>query len=123
MSLDSKNEAEVLDDNADPSVRVVRIEKASCEPLGATVRNEPDGSVIIGRIVKGGAAEKSGLLHEGDEVLEVNSIEMKGRNVNQVCDILAEMTGKFDGWWVSLVHGAELLLVEKVDEKETRVKN
>jgi len=102
--------------------------------LGATVRNEQDGSVIIGRIVKGGAAEKSGnfkfiktlnqylclisyekfrlqqslnvkfiwswfdywflgLLHEGDEILEVNGIEMKGRNVNQVCDLLAEMTG------------------------------
>lgn len=77
-------------------MRVVRIEKSSCEPLGATVRNEPDGSVIIGRIVKGGAAEKSGLLHEGDEVLEVNGIEMKGRNVNAVCDILAEMTGEFE---------------------------
>ena len=35
-----------------------------------------------------------GLLHEGDEILEVNGIEMKGRNVNQVCDLLAEMTGK-----------------------------
>lgn len=34
---------------------------------GATVRNEGD-AVIIGRIVRGGAAEKSGLLHEGDEV-------------------------------------------------------
>lgn len=27
-------------------------------------------------------------------MLEVNGIEMKGRNVNQVCDILSEMTGK-----------------------------
>lgn len=34
---------------------------------GATVRNEGE-AVIIGRIVRGGAAEKSGLLHEGDEV-------------------------------------------------------
>ena len=34
-----------------------------------------------------------GLLHENDEILEVNGIEMKGRNVNQVCDLLAEMTG------------------------------
>ena len=82
-----------MEETFDPSVRVVRIEKSSTEPLGATVRNEPDGSVIIGRIVKGGAAEKSGLLHEGDEILEVNGIEMKGRNVNQVCDILSDMTG------------------------------
>ena len=80
-------------ENFDPSVRVVRIEKSSSEPLGATVRNESDGSVIIGRIVKGGAAEKSGLLHEGDEILRVNDCEMKGRNVNQVCDLLSEMIG------------------------------
>lgn len=86
-------EMEDLNCELNSNVRVVRIEKSTCEPLGATVRNEPDGRVIIGRIVKGGAAEKSGLLHEGDEILEVNGIEMKGRNVNQVCDLLAEMTG------------------------------
>lgn len=45
--------------------------------------------------MKNGAADISGLLHEGDEILEVNGIEMKGRNVNQVCDLLAEMTGKY----------------------------
>ena len=87
-------ESQVLADMSfDPYVKVVRIEKSTSDPLGATVRNEPDGSVIIGRIVKGGAAEKCGLLREGDEILEVNGIEMKGRNVNQVCEILQEMTG------------------------------
>lgn len=55
---------------------------------GATIRNEGD-SVIIGRIVKGGAAEKSGLLHEGDEILEVNGVEVRGKSVNDVCDMLA----------------------------------
>lgn len=54
---------------------------------GATVRNEMD-SVIISRIVKGGAAEKSGLLHEGDEVLEINGIEIRGKDVNEVFDLL-----------------------------------
>ncbi|KAF9823424.1 hypothetical protein SFRURICE_006637, partial [Spodoptera frugiperda] len=53
----------------DPSehIKIIKIEKTN-EPLGATVRNEGE-AVIIGRIVRGGAAEKSGLLHEGDEVL------------------------------------------------------
>ncbi|MPC24493.1 MAGUK p55 subfamily member 5 [Portunus trituberculatus] len=59
---------------------------------GATIRNEGD-SVIIGRIVKGGAAEKSGLLHEGDEILEVNGVEVRGKSVNDICDMLAGMTG------------------------------
>lgn len=49
--------------------------------------------MIIGRVVRGGAAEKSGLLHEGDEVLEVNGIEMRGKSVNEVCDLLSSMTG------------------------------
>lgn len=56
------------------------------------MRNEGD-AVIIGRVVRGGAAEKSGLLHEGDEVLEVNGIEMRGKSVNEVCDLLSSMTG------------------------------
>ena len=51
------------------------------------MRNEAE-SVVIGRIVKGGAAEKSGLLHEGDEVLEINGIDMRGRSVNKVCEIM-----------------------------------
>jgi MAGUK p55 subfamily member 5 len=49
--------------------------------------------VVIGRVVRGGAAEKSGLLHEGDEILEVNGIEMRGKSVNDVCTILGGMSG------------------------------
>lgn len=45
-------------------------------------------SVIISRIVKGGAAEHSGLLHEGDEILEVNGVEIRGKDVNEVFDVL-----------------------------------
>ncbi len=45
-------------DNDEETVNIVRIDKTN-EPLGATVRNEGD-AVIISRIVKGGAAEKSG---------------------------------------------------------------
>ncbi|KAL1505864.1 hypothetical protein ABEB36_005323 [Hypothenemus hampei] len=73
------------------NIKIIRIEKTT-EPLGATVRNEGD-AVIIGRVVRGGAAEKSGLLHEGDEILEVNGIEMRGKSINAVCDILKDMEG------------------------------
>ncbi|XP_022904823.1 protein PALS1 isoform X2 [Onthophagus taurus] len=73
------------------NIKIIKIEK-STEPLGATVRNEGD-AVVIGRVVRGGAADKSGLLHEGDEILDVNGIEMRGKSVNSVCDILATMEG------------------------------
>ncbi|XP_015182227.1 PREDICTED: MAGUK p55 subfamily member 5-A isoform X2 [Polistes dominula] len=73
------------------NIKIIKIEKTN-EPLGATVRNDGD-AVIIGRVVRGGAADKSGLLHEGDEVLEVNGVEMRGKSVNEVCDILGGMQG------------------------------
>ncbi|XP_028994788.1 protein PALS1 [Betta splendens] len=85
-------EGETLTQWGGETVKIVRIEKARDIPLGATVRNEMD-SVVISRIVRGGAAERSGLLSEGDEILEINGIEIRGKDVNQVSDILAEMHG------------------------------
>jgi MAGUK p55 subfamily protein 5 len=55
----------------------VRIEKTN-EPLGATVKNEGE-AIVVGRIIRGGTAEASGLLHEGDEILEVNEVELRGK--------------------------------------------
>jgi len=74
------------------NIRIVKMEKTSNEPLGATVKNEEE-AVVIGRIIHGGAAERSGLIHEGDEILEVNDIQLRGKNVNEVCDILTNMQG------------------------------
>ncbi|KAL8611136.1 hypothetical protein ACOMHN_064426 [Nucella lapillus] len=73
------------------SVKIVHLEKTN-EHLGATVRNEGD-SVIIARIVNGGAAQKSGLLHEGDEILDVNGIDMRGKSIDEVSETLASMSG------------------------------
>ncbi|XP_023337454.1 MAGUK p55 subfamily member 5 [Eurytemora carolleeae] len=93
--LNSLGEEDVILDRvshyAEPNIKVVKLEKTS-EPLGATVKNEGE-AVIVGRIIRGGAADRSGLLHEGDEILEVNEVELRGKNVNEVCDILARMTG------------------------------
>jgi len=79
-----------LNDQND-NIRIIQIEK-SVEPLGATVLNQGE-AVVIGRIVRGGAAEKSGLLHEGDEILEVNGQELRGKTVHEVCSLLSTMQG------------------------------
>lgn len=80
-----------LDDGS--CTKIVHIERGSSRPLGATIKNEEDGSVIIGRIVCGGDAARSGLLHEGDEILEINGIPMRGKNINEVVRILERMDG------------------------------
>lgn len=62
------------------------IKQALCHQ-GATVRNDMD-SVVVSRVVKGGAAESSGLLREGDEILEINGISIRGKHINEVHDLL-----------------------------------
>lgn len=83
---------EKADEYRNSLVKVVRVSK-SADPLGATVRNEGD-AVVVGRIVKGGAADLSGFFHEGDELLEVNNVRIRGKNINEVSDMLANMTGQ-----------------------------
>ena len=56
------------------------------------MKNEGE-AIVVGRIIRGGTAEASGLLHEGDEILEVNEVELRGKDVNEVCDLLANMQG------------------------------
>lgn len=80
-----------LSNYSEPNIKVVRIEKTN-EPLGATVKNEDD-AIVIGRIIRGGTAEECGLLHEGDELLEVNEVPLRGKNVNEVYDIFGQMKG------------------------------
>lgn len=46
---------------------------------------------MIGRIIKGGIADKSHLLREGDELIEANGHDLRGRSVAEVCDILVSL--------------------------------
>ncbi|CAH2041729.1 unnamed protein product, partial [Iphiclides podalirius] len=88
---DSDKTLSTSPDSTSEQIKIIKIEKTN-EPLGATVRNEGE-AVIIGRIVRGGAAEKSGLLHEGDELLEVNGVSMRGKSVHEVCQVLGALAG------------------------------
>lgn len=51
------------------------------EPLRATIKkDEQTGAIIVARIMRGGAADRSGLIHIGDEFREVNGIPVEGNN-------------------------------------------
>ncbi|CAL1270424.1 unnamed protein product [Larinioides sclopetarius] len=56
---------------------------------GATIKyDERTGTIIIARVLHGGAADRSGLIHAGDEVHEVNGINIKGKSPHDVVNIL-----------------------------------
>ena len=70
-----------FDDNSgSPALRVVRLMKNN-EPLGATAKIGDDGSLTVARIIKGGAADRSGLIHINDRIIEVNGVRAKKSNV------------------------------------------
>ena len=60
---------------------------------GTSVRVTPNGlervpGIFISRLVPGGLAESTGLLAVNDEVLEVNGIDVAGKTLDQVTDMM-----------------------------------
>ncbi|XP_043530982.1 MAGUK p55 subfamily member 3 isoform X2 [Chiloscyllium plagiosum] len=75
------------------SMKIVRLVKNK-EPLGATIRmDEQTGSVVVARIMRGGAADRSGLVHVGDELREVNEIPVEHKTPEEISQILAQCQG------------------------------
>ena len=96
VKISSIVDADVLPD----TVRRVRLVKHSSDrPLGffirdgTSVRVTPYGlekvpGIFISRLVPGGLAEGTGLLAVNDEILEVNGIEVQGKMLDQVTDMM-----------------------------------
>ncbi|XP_052405349.1 MAGUK p55 subfamily member 7 [Carassius gibelio] len=64
------------------------------EPLGATIkRDESTGAIVVARVMRGGAADRSGLIHEGDKLKEVNGVPMEDKNPKEILPILAKSEG------------------------------
>ncbi|XP_036361898.1 MAGUK p55 subfamily member 7 isoform X5 [Octopus sinensis] len=79
--------------DAEEPVKIVRIIKNE-EPLGATIqKNEKKQSLEIARILRGGAADRSGLVHVGDEICEINGTNVQGRDPKDVVQLLAKFSG------------------------------
>lgn len=75
------------------SMKIVRLVKNK-EPLGATIRkNEQTGAVVVARIMQGGAADRSGLIHVGDELREVNDVPVEQKTPEEISQILAQWQG------------------------------
>ncbi|XP_032406630.1 MAGUK p55 subfamily member 7 isoform X2 [Xiphophorus hellerii] len=80
-------------DDEENSVKIIRLVKNK-EPLGATIRRDDrTGAIIVARIMRGGAADRSGLIHSGDELKEVNGIPVDDKKPEDIIRILAQSQG------------------------------
>ncbi|XP_011180007.2 partitioning defective protein 6 [Zeugodacus cucurbitae] len=79
--------------------RVRLLKYGSDKPLGFYIRDgtsvrvtanglEKQPGIFISRLVPGGLAESTGLLAVNDEVIEVNGIEVAGKTLDQVTDMM-----------------------------------
>ncbi|CAG0913856.1 unnamed protein product [Notodromas monacha] len=98
---DFRQVSQIIDVDIVPDTcrRVRLLKHGSDKPLGFYIR---DGSsvritsqgyqkvpgIFISRLVPGGLAESTGLLAVNDEVLEVNGIEVAGKSLDQVTDMM-----------------------------------
>ncbi|XP_054623408.1 MAGUK p55 subfamily member 3-like isoform X5 [Dunckerocampus dactyliophorus] len=105
---------DVDDDLEEESVKIVRLVKNK-EPLGATIRrDEVTGAVIVARIMRGGAADRSGLVHVGDELREVNGNLITHKRPDEISHILSQSQG-------SITLKIIPAIVEEDKMKESRV--
>uniref|UniRef100_A0A3Q3X9W8 Uncharacterized protein n=1 Tax=Mola mola TaxID=94237 RepID=A0A3Q3X9W8_MOLML len=75
------------------AMRIVCLVKNN-QPLGATIRRDEDtGQIYIARVIHGGLADRSGLLHPGDLLVEVNGSPVLGLEPEQVIQILINSQG------------------------------
>ncbi|XP_049616008.1 MAGUK p55 subfamily member 3 isoform X2 [Syngnathus scovelli] len=84
---------DVENEPEEESVKIVRLVKNK-EPLGATIRrDEATGAVIVARIMRGGAADRSGLVHVGDELRELNGSLINHKRPDEISHILSKSQG------------------------------
>uniref|UniRef100_A0A673GY68 MAGUK p55 subfamily member 4-like n=1 Tax=Sinocyclocheilus rhinocerous TaxID=307959 RepID=A0A673GY68_9TELE len=75
------------------AMRIVCLVKNN-QPLGATIRRDDvTGEIYIARVIHGGLADRSGLLHAGDRLVEVNGHPVFGLEPEQIIQILAHSHG------------------------------
>uniref|UniRef100_A0A8C2BP15 Membrane palmitoylated protein 4 n=1 Tax=Cyprinus carpio TaxID=7962 RepID=A0A8C2BP15_CYPCA len=70
------------------AMRIVCLVKNN-QPLGATIRRDDvTGEIYIARVIHGGLVDRSGLLHAGDRLVEVNGQPVFGLEPEQIIQIL-----------------------------------
>ena len=98
---DFRQVSAIIDVNIMPKTcrRVRLLKHGSDKPLGFYIRDgtsvrvmplglEKVPGIFISRLIVGGLAESTGLLAVNDEVLEVNGIEVAGKSLDQVTDMM-----------------------------------
>ncbi|CAK8690288.1 peripheral plasma membrane protein CASK-like isoform X2 [Clavelina lepadiformis] len=74
-------------------VRLIQFMKNTNEPLGITLKMNDEGHCVVARIMHGGMIHRQGTLHVGDEIREINSVNVSNQSIDNLQKMLRELRG------------------------------
>jgi calcium/calmodulin-dependent serine protein kinase len=74
-------------------IRLVQFQKNSGEPMGITLKLTDDSRVVVARILVGGMIYKQGTLHVGDEIKEINNVDVASKSIENLQKTLRDSRG------------------------------
>ncbi|VDI66032.1 calcium/calmodulin-dependent serine protein kinase [Mytilus galloprovincialis] len=74
-------------------VRMVQFQKNTDEPMGITLKVTEQGKCLVARILHGGMIHRQGTLHVGDEIREINGVNVSNQTVDNLQRLLREARG------------------------------
>ncbi|MCP9263192.1 Peripheral plasma membrane protein CASK [Dirofilaria immitis] len=89
----------MLDDDDDlmmdsvSRVRLVQFQKDTEEPMGITLKVTEDGRCQVARIMHGGLIHRQATLHVGDEIREINGVNVLNQSVEMLQRLLRDARG------------------------------
>lgn len=100
LSLDIQSE-EFLDNDSQQDdsimdvtrVRLVQFQKNTDEPMGITLKMSEDKRCLVARILVGGMIHRQGTLHVGDEIKEINGLNVSSHSIENLQKLLRDARG------------------------------
>ena len=74
-------------------VRLVQFQKNTEEPMGITLKMNEESRCIVARILVGGMIHRQGTLHVGDEIREINGLNVATQTIENLQKILKDAKG------------------------------
>lgn len=90
LDNESQQDASIMDVTR---VRLVQFQKNTDEPMGITLKMNDESKCIVARILVGGMIHRQGTLHVGDEIREINGLNVSSQTIENLQKLLRDARG------------------------------
>ena len=88
LDNESQQDASIMDVTR---VRLVQFQKNTDEPMGITLKMNDESKCVVARILVGGMIHRQGTLHVGDEIREINGLNVSSQTIENLQKLLVNV--------------------------------